>query len=164
MWRFFKETFFIWVIAIIVLILLSSMIAKANDMQSGNVNTNHLSDSAKSGATTGNQKATTGNQVVNVIVKPAPQPRPATKVITKIKYKTKVKKVKIHHHNRLQIMVGASKTQQEVTQDACGCTLTAKRVYQPDAGVQYLRDFGGFTGSIMATQNQSMYLGVGFNW
>ena len=108
--------------------------------------------------------ATTGNQTVTVIVPPAPRPVVIHKTVYRTR--TRVKKVEIYHYNpnRLQLMLGMTKTKQEITSNACGCELTAHRAYEPDVGAQYLRDFGSFTGSIMATKNQSFYLGVGFNW
>ena len=132
--------------------------AKANQLTTTNSN----QASAGGGGAGADSSGGTQNQVVNVIVPPTQQ----VHVITKTYYKTKVKKTNVYHYNpnRLQLLVGVSKTKQEVTQDGCGCTLTAKRVYEPDAGLQYLRDFGSFTGSIMATKNESFYLGLGFNW
>ena len=108
-------------------------------------------------------KATTGNQTITINI---PQPKQATKII----YRTKreVREVKVYkkktNPNRLQLLLGATKTKQEVTTDGCGCAITAKRAYEPDLGIQYLRDFGSFTGSVAATRNESFYIGIGFNW
>jgi hypothetical protein len=120
--------------------------------------------SAASEASTGSQTATTGNQSVIVNI---PKQFP-TRIIIRERYRTKIKHekeiVEVFKPNRLQLLLGLSKTKMEVETDPCGCVLSAKRVYEPDVGLQYLRDFGSFTGSIAGTVNKNVYLGLGFNW
>lgn len=140
------------------LLALISSTAHANQLQSQNTNTQSVS--APSSA-----NATTGSQVVTVVVPPS---KPVVIVLHKTVHHTKIKKVtkvvEVITPNRLQVLLGVSRTKQQISESSCGCTLTATRVYQPDVGLQYLRDFGSFTGSLTATQNQALYVGVGFNW
>ncbi len=136
----------------------------ANQLQSQNTSTSAQNTSTPSNANA-NPTTSTGSQIVTVIVPPAPPPpKPVVVVVRKTVYRTKKKVVHETNPNRVQLLVGASRTKQDITTDACGCAMSATRVYQPDIGAQYLRDFGGFTGSVMATQNQAIYIGVGFNW
>lgn len=109
-------------------------------------------------------KAHTGNQSI-VINMPT---KAITKTITKVKYKTKIKIVKktvfVYKPNRLLFLVGQSKTKILVEEHDCGCSISVKRKYEPDLGLQYIRDFGSFSGSLMGTTNKSYYVGLGFNW
>jgi len=108
-------------------------------------------------------KAVTGNQTVNINT--APQQPNTVRVIERIQVRTKrvTKEVNVSNPNRIQILLGASKTKLEVEQDNC-CNLKADKVYEFDVGIQYLRDFGGFTGSLMGTMNGSVFVGVGANF
>lgn len=105
-----------------------------------------------------NQVVKTGNQKIIINM---PKQKAKTKTIVKVKYK----KVKINKSNlnRVQVFVGQTKTKQEVKEVNC-CDIEAIRKHEPDIGIQYLRDFGNFTGSIMGTINQSYYIGIGVNW
>jgi hypothetical protein len=145
----------------LLLLMLVGSTGYANQLQSQNTNTDAQTVNAPATA-----NATTGNQVVTVVVPPSPPPKVI--VVTRTVYRTRVKRhrTNIYHYNpnRIQLLVGETKTKQEITTNACGCIMSATRVYQPDVGIQYLRDFGSFTGSVIYTQNQSFYLGVGFNW
>jgi hypothetical protein len=104
-------------------------------------------------------KATTGNQTVTVAI---PNPKPIVIRRTYWRYKDREHRVEVYKPNRLQLMLGASKTKLDIEGDCCN--LTARRLYEPDVGLQYLRDFGSFTGSLMGTSNKGLYLGVGVNW
>lgn len=112
---------------------------------------------------TGQATATTGQQVITINM---PQPtKERVRTIKRTIYKTrKVTVIKnVTDPNRLLLMVGQSKTKMKVEFDDC-CNIKAKREYEPDFGLQYLRDFSGVTGSIMGTTNKNYYLGVGINW
>lgn len=102
-------------------------------------------------------QASTGHQTITINM---PHPE-RTRVVHKTRYRAKY--VNVTNPNRLQLLLGLSKTKLQVEETDC-CTFKAKREYEPDLGLQYLRDFGGFTGSIMGTTNRSLYLGLGFNW
>jgi len=122
------------------------------------------SDSKAEALADAEAKATTGNQSI-VINMPT---KAVTKTITKVKYKTKIKTVKktvfVYKPNRLLFLLGQSKTKLQIEEDDCKCSLSAKRKYEPDVGLQYLRDFGHFTGSIVGTTNKGYYIGLGVNW
>jgi hypothetical protein len=102
------------------------------------------------------QHAKTGNQTVTVHV-------PPPKVIIRTINKRVYKKIVQSNPNRLQLLGGVSKSKMDVAYDGC-CNLTAKKKHEPDLGLQYLRDFGSFTGSIAGTTRENFYLGVGINW
>jgi hypothetical protein len=95
-------------------------------------------------------QAATGNQTITINM---PQP-------TKTLYKTKkiIKKVTINktNPNRLQLLLGASNSKPDTVVDDCKCSVTVKKAYEPDIGVQYLRDFSSFTGSVSATKNKNV--------
>jgi hypothetical protein len=105
----------------------------------------------------------TGNQTV--IVNVPKNEKPNTRTI--IRERVRVKKVEAHTYvyrpNRLQLFLGLSKNKLEIEQQDC-CDLSAKNSYQPDIGLQYLRDFGPITGSISGTVTGNIYFGLGFNW
>jgi hypothetical protein len=107
--------------------------------------------------------ATTGNQVVTVVT---PQPKPVVvklkRTIIKHRKVIRHKKVLVYKPNRLLLLGGATKTHLDIDFDCCN--LDVKRRYEPDFGLQYIRDFGTLSASIAATSNRSMYLGLGFNW
>lgn len=106
--------------------------------------------------------AATGNQTITINM---PQPtKVVTRRVTRIKHVDREVRVYVYKPNRLQLLIGESKTKLAIKEDACGCSLSASRKYEPDFGLQYLRDFGGFTGSLAGTMNKSFYLGLGFNW
>ena len=111
---------------------------------------------------TGEQNAKTGNQSV-IINMPV---QPTTRIIVKerTRIKREIRTVEVFKPNRVQLFLGLSKTKLEVQGDDCNCKFSAKKVYEPDFGAQYLRDFGGFTGSVAATVHENLYLGLGFNW
>lgn len=104
-------------------------------------------------------KAATGNQTITINM---PQPK---QVVYRTHYRDRkvIEKIEVFKPNRLQLLLGLSKTRLEIENDSC-CNYYAKKTYQPDIGLQYLRDIGDFTGSIAATINQSFYFGLGFNW
>lgn len=112
---------------------------------------------------TATNSATTGNQVVNVI---QPQPKPIVVKLkrTIIKHRTKVKHIRVNHYrnNRLLLLGGATKTRLNIDFDCCN--LDIKRRYEPDFGLQYIRDFGMLSAGISATVNRSVYLNLGLNW
>jgi hypothetical protein len=112
---------------------------------------------------TATNSATTGNQVVNVI---QPQQKPVVvklkRTIIKHRTKTVQKKVLVYKPNRLLLLGGATKTRLDIDFDCCN--LDIKRRYEPDFGLQYLRDFGTISAGISATANRSLYLNVGVNW
>lgn len=102
--------------------------------------------------------ATTGSQTVTINL-PPPQPR----VLSLYKERSVEKTKMLYKPNRLQLLLGLSKTDLDIKDDGC-CSVTAKTKREPDIGLQYLRDFGSFTGSVMGTINENVYVGVGFNW
>lgn len=106
------------------------------------------------------QRVKTGNQKVIIQM-----PKQKTKTIIKYRTRVKVKKKVINetNPNRLQVLVGQSKTKQKVEEVDC-CALKATREHELDFGLQYSRDFGNVTGSVTGTLNQSYYLGIGVNW
>lgn len=110
--------------------------------------------------------SSTGNQTITInFPPPAPVVTPVkVKVIKRTLIKTRVKKVAVYHYdpNRLLLLVGQTKTKMEVEGDCC--YLTANRKYEPDFGLQYVRDFGHVSGTVIGTLNKSLYLGLGFNW
>lgn len=81
----------------------------------------------------------------------------------RIKRKRVIREVKVTDPNRLQVLIGASRTGLELEKSGC-CTTHVDQKHEFDVGLQYLRDFGVFTGSIGGTLNQSVYLGLGINW
>ena len=107
--------------------------------------------------------ATTGNQVVNVI---QPQPKPIVIKLkrTVIKHRKVIKHIRINHYknNRLMLLGGATKTKLDIDFDCCN--LDIKRRYEPDFGLQYIRDFGTLSAGIIATSNRSVYLNIGVSW
>lgn len=110
----------------------------------------------KSRPNNSNYSARTGNQQVVIQV-----PRTRDRIYYKIKRRTKV--VNVTKPNRLQLLVGLSATDHELHKPTC-CDLKVKSSHEPDVGLQYLRDFGWFTGSVGATFNRNFYFGLGFNW
>lgn len=106
------------------------------------------------------QRVKTGNQKVIIQM-----PKQKTKTIIKYRTRVKIKKKVINETspNRLQLLVGQSKTKQKVEEVDC-CALKATREHEIDFGLQYSRDFGSITGSVTGTLNQSYYLGLGVNW
>jgi hypothetical protein len=121
------------------------------------------SNTAATASATATNSATTGNQVVNVI---QPQQKPVVvklkRTITKHRTKTVQKKVLVYKPNRLLLLGGATKTRLDIDFDCCN--LDVKRRYEPDFGLQYLRDFGTMSAGISATANRSVYLNLGINW
>ena len=111
---------------------------------------------------TGEQNAKTGDQSVTINMPVQPTTRIIVKERTRIK--REIRTVEVFKPNRVQLFLGLSKTKLEVQGDDCNCKFSAKKVYEPDFGAQYLRDFGGFTGSVAATVHENLYLGLGFNW
>lgn len=111
-------------------------------------------------------KSTTGNQKVIVNI---PQPKPNVIVREKIKVQVKRKvvvkrsKVVIDKPNRIQLYLGVSNTDHSVYKDDC-CNVDVRSRPEADVGLQYLRDFGSFTGSVMGTKNGNFGLGLGLNW
>jgi hypothetical protein len=87
------------------------------------------------------------------------------RVVKVIKYKTKVKykKVKVNNKNRLQILIGKSKTEQEIIKKNC-CDVTGVNNHEVDFGLQYIRDFGNLSISLSGTTNENYYIGFGVNW
>lgn len=114
-------------------------------------------------ATTGSQNATTGNQVVNVTV-PNTNSSNKVRVIERIQVRTKrvVKTVNTSNPNRILFLAGVSRTKLDIEGDCCNLTATKK--HELDLGVQYIRDFGSFSGSVTGTMNQSFFIGLGVNW
>jgi len=112
---------------------------------------------------TATNSATTGNQVVNVI---QPQQKPVVvklkRTIIKHRTKTVQKKVLVYKPNRLLLLGGATKTRLDIDFDCCN--LDVKRRYEPDFGLQYIRDFGTLSAGISGTMNRSLYLNLGVNW
>lgn len=112
---------------------------------------------------TATNSATTGNQTVNVI---QPQQKPIIVKLkrTVIKHRTKTKHIRVNHYknNRLMLLGGATKTRLDIDFDCCN--LDIKRRYEPDFGLQYIRDFGTLSAGISATSNRSVYLNLGVNW
>jgi len=112
---------------------------------------------------TSTASATTGNQ--SIIIQQAPS-KPVvvklTRTIIKRKIVKQTKKVLVYTPNRLLFLVGATKTDLDVNLDCCN--LDIKRRYEPDFGLQYIRDFGTLSASVSATSNRSLYLGLGLNW
>lgn len=107
---------------------------------------------------TGNvHKSQTGNQ--NVVIK---MPRERRKKVV-VKRRTRTKKVKVKTPNRLQLLVGRSKTNQTVEEANC-CDIEASVSPEVDVGLQYIRDFKNVTGSISGTVNGNYYIGIGANW
>lgn len=109
--------------------------------------------------------ATTGQQTQSIVIQQAPQKPVVVKLKhTIIKHRTKTKQIRINHYknNRLLLLGGVSKTRLDIDFDCCN--LDIKRRYEPDFGLQYIRDFGTLSASIAATSNRSMYLGLGVNW
>jgi hypothetical protein len=100
-------------------------------------------------------------QTVNVNTQPPVKERIVERV--RIKRKRVIKEVDVTKPNRVQLLLGASKTDQVVTRDDC-CVTSVDEEHEIDVGLQYLRDFGHFTGSIGGTMNKSVYLGLGINW
>lgn len=104
-------------------------------------------------------RAETGDQTVkvNIIMPKAEKP----------KTKTRIKKVEVEvevtNPNRLLLLLGASRTGVTLEENGC-CDFDAVQEYEPDVGLQYLRDVGSFTGSIGGTIQRNVYVGVGFNW
>jgi hypothetical protein len=60
------------------------------------------------------------------------------------------------------LLGGATKTRLDIDFDCCN--LDIKRRYEPDFGLQYIRDFGTLSAGISATANRSVYLTLGVNW
>ena len=114
-------------------------------------------------AATASSTATTGNQVVTV-VQPTPKPVVVKLKRTIIKHRTKVvqKKVLVYKPNRLLLLGGVTKTRLDIDFDCCN--LDIKRRYEPDFGLQYIRDFGTLSAGISATVNRSVYLNLGVNF
>lgn len=100
----------------------------------------------------------TNAQTVTVNVKPSVYHVPY-RVIERVR----IRKVAVDHPNHLQILVGQSRTKLEVQQTDC-CNFTASKKREIEAGLQYIRDFGRFTGSVMGTINENFLVGFGFNW
>lgn len=132
-------------------------ITKTVEAKSAPSNTNNRATATVSSA------ATTGNQTVNVI---QPQQKPIVVKLrrTIIKHRTKVKHIRVNHYrnNRLLLLGGATKTRLNIDFDCCN--LDVKRLYEPDFGLQYIRDFGTLSAGIAATSNRSVYLNLGVNW
>lgn len=109
--------------------------------------------------------ATTGQQTQSIVIQQT-QSKPVVVKLkrTIIKHRTKVKQIRINHYknNRLLLLGGVSKTRLDIDFDCCN--LDIRRRYEPDFGLQYIRDFGTLSASIAATSNRSMYLGLGVNW
>lgn len=112
---------------------------------------------------TATNSATTGNQTVNVI---QPQQKPIVVKLkrTIIKHRTKTKRIRVNHYknNRLMLLGGVTKTRLDIDFDCCN--LDIQRRYEPDFGLQYIRDFGTLSAGIAATSNRSVYLNLGVNW
>lgn len=107
------------------------------------------------------QSATTGSQTVNITL-----PRQESYHqyrLREVEERTKVKVKTVYNPNRIQLLLGLSRTKLEVEEENC-CQLKASTAREPDIGLQYLRDFGSFTGSITGTMNENVYVGLGFNW
>lgn len=114
---------------------------------------------AKSDSKAGNQtQATTGQQVITINMPQATKPY----VIKRTKYKTKKVIVYKTNPNRLLFLVGQTKTKQQLQFDCCD--VKATRAYELDYGLQYIRDFNTFSGSLLYTVNKSYYIGLGVNW
>lgn len=114
---------------------------------------------AKADAKAGNQtQATTGQQVITINMPQATKPF----VIKRTKYRTKKVIVYKTNPNRLLFLVGQTKTKQTLQFDCCD--VKATRAYELDYGLQYIRDFGAFSGSLAYTVNKSYYIGLGVNW
>lgn len=95
-------------------------------------------------------QAVTGNQSVIVNVSPDRQK------------KTKRTIIVYRHSNRLQLLIGQSKTRNYLYEDCC--FVRSRNKYESDFGLQYLRDFGRFTGSILYTNEGNRYIGLGVNF
>jgi len=114
------------------------------------------------------QNSTTGNQTVIVNAQPA---QPVTRVIIRehVVYRQapvnqdQTPTVYPSNQNRLQLLLGVSNTKMSVVEQTPE-TLVVNKVYEPDFGIQYIRDFSRFTGSISGTLNRNFYVGVGVNW
>jgi hypothetical protein len=100
--------------------------------------------------------ATTGNQSVNINFN-----EPSLIYANRPKYRLVTKETA--NPNRLLLMLGTSFS--DVTASKVDCdTVRTTRKYQPDIGVQYIRDIGRFSASGMATFRQNMYIGFGLNF
>jgi hypothetical protein len=109
----------------------------------------------------GNVNQPKQNQKVLIkIVQPA---APKERVRVRYVERWRTKRLPVRVLNRLQLLVGYSKTDLVVNSDDC-CEVSAENKREIDVGLQYLRDFGQFTGSVMGTMNGSFYVGVGVNW
>lgn len=118
-------------------------------------------NAASSTSASGPQTTSTGPQTQTVTIN-----MPTTRTFYHPQRKASTTKTTIYHLynlNRLQLLLGLSKTKLNIEEDSC-CNYRATRKYENDLGIQYLRDFGPFTGSIVGTMNQNMYLGFGVNW
>lgn len=102
-------------------------------------------------------------QTVNVSV-PAPKPLVLVRTVKRTITKVRVKRVPVYVYrpNRLLLLVGQSKTAFSYTESCCDIRI--RQAYQPDVGLQYIRDFGRVSGSLSYTWSKSYYLGLGFNW
>lgn len=112
---------------------------------------------------TSTASATTGNQSIIIQSTPVkPVVIKLTRTIVKRKIVKKTKTILVYTPNRLLLLGGATKTNLDIEFDCCD--LVIKRRYEPDFGLQYIRDFGPLSASMAATGNHSMYLGLGINW
>ena len=152
-------------ILILVGILLATDAGACPDQCPPKPRTIYITKTVESKATpaSASNSATTGNQVVNVI---QPQPKPIVVKLkrTIIKHRTKTKRVRVNYYknNRLMLLGGATKTKLDIDFDCCN--LDIKRRYEPDFGLQYIRDFGTLSAGIIATSNRSVYLNIGVSW
>jgi len=101
------------------------------------------------------------NQNVTVVINNPPPP-PA-RVVYRLKPSAKIVRYTLVNPNRLQLTLGVSHTAYSVKGIDC-CSVSLARKHEFDIGLQYLRDIGRFTGSVMATMNSNFYIGLGFNW
>lgn len=112
-----------------------------------------------------NAAATTGQQTQSIVIQQA-QPKPVVvklkRTIIKHRKVIKHKRVNYYKNNRLLLLGGVTKTRLDIDFDCCN--LDIKRRYEPDFGLQYIRDFGILSASIAATSNRSIYAGLGINW
>lgn len=108
--------------------------------------------SSNSNANQNASKAVTGNQSVIVNV-PAP-------VVRRVYHRKQV--IVNSNPNRLLVLIGQSKTRNEIYETCC--YIKSRNTYEQDFGIQYIRDFGDFSGSVLYTNEGNRYLGLGFNF
>jgi hypothetical protein len=102
-------------------------------------------------------------QTVHLSV-PASKPLILTRTIKRTVTKTRTKKVPVYVYrpSRLMLLAGQARTAFSYTETCC--EIRIRQAYQPDIGLQYIRDFGRVSGSLAYTSVGSYYLGIGFNW